>query len=129
MSERAWTALVIDDPPDAGEALAVWLTLEGWLCESVPDATGALARIERLRPDVVIIEPCLRAGNGLTLAAQVRQLVGAQAWMIAVTGYTRVGDALAYEPTLFDRTLIKPVGETQLRAALVDARQQLTHGR
>ncbi|WP_186830438.1 response regulator [Mitsuaria sp. TWR114] len=118
---------MIDDSPDAGEALAEWLTLEGWLSESVSSVHMALARIERLRPDVVIVEPGLRLEDGVTLAARVRQRVGTSTWLIAITGYTRAGDALGHEPTLFDRTLIKPVDEAQLLAALAAARFHLTH--
>jgi len=124
MSERVWNALVVDDFPDAGEALVAWLTLEGWRAESITSVEAALARIDVQMPDVLIIEPYLRHGSAMAMAAQVRHRFGAAIWMVAVTGHPRVGDAIAYEPTLFDRTLIKPGDAQQLRAALRDAQSR-----
>jgi len=121
MSERVWNALVVDDFPDAGEALVAWLTLEGCRAESMTSAEAALARIDAQMPDVLIIEPYLRHGSAMSMAAHVRHRFGAAIWMVAVTGHPRVGDAIAYEPTLFDRTLVKPCDEQHLRAALRDA--------
>ncbi|WP_431256283.1 response regulator [Roseateles chitinivorans] len=124
MCGRAWSVLVFDDFPDAGEALAAWLTLEGWHAESVMTPDEALERIDAQAPDVVVIEPYSRHGSGMSLAALIRNRLGAGVWMIAVTAHPRVGDVTAYEPTPFDRTLFKPMEEGQLRAALADARSR-----
>lgn len=122
MATPMHSVLVVDDFADAGEALAAWLTLEGWQAESVTSAEEALCRIGERMPDVLVIEPYLRQGSGMQLAAQIRSRASSSVWMIAVTGHPRIGDPTAHEPTLFNRTLIKPVGEAELRAALAGAR-------
>ena len=122
MTERVWTALVIDDFPDAAEALMAWLALEGWHAECVPTMEAALTRIDAGMPDALIIEPHLRRGSAMALVADIRFRFGSAIWIVAVTGHPRGGDWTAYEPTLFDRTLVKPCDEQQLRAALLDAK-------
>lgn len=124
MSERVWNALVVDDFPDAGEALVAWLILEGWSAESVTTAEATLARIEAQLPDVLFVEPHLRCGSAMAVAADIRNRFSSAIWMVAVTGHPRVGDATAYEPTLFDRTLVKPVDEQKLREALLAAQRR-----
>jgi CheY-like chemotaxis protein len=111
-------ALIVDDYPDCGEALAAWFNVEGWDAESVTTAEEALARLQQCIPDVLVIEPYMRYSSGMSLAAGLRHKIGPSVWMIALTGHARVGDVAAYEPTLFDRTLIKPIDEAALRLAL-----------
>lgn len=118
MSQRRRTVLILDDFPDAAEALAAWFNLEGWYAQAVTSASEASGCVSQKMPDVLILEPHLRQGNGMAVAALARSLWAADARLIAITGHQREGDDTAYEPTLFNHTLIKPVSQEKLREVL-----------
>jgi DNA-binding NarL/FixJ family response regulator len=66
--------LIVDDHPIVRRGLAMLLSAEPDLavCGEAADVTEAMAEIERLRPDVAIVDLSLRDSNGLDLIKDIR---------------------------------------------------------
>lgn len=66
--------LIVDDHPIVRRGLAMLLSAEPDLavCGEASDAAEALAEIERLRPDIAIVDLSLRDSNGLDLIKDIR---------------------------------------------------------
>lgn len=127
LSRRRPSVLILDDYPDAAEAVAVLLELEGWRAvwtERIDTATEKL-RCERF--DALIMEPHLAGGDASQVAVVARQLPW-KTIVISLTTSARKGDETSYEPTLYDFNLVKPVGAEVLIDALRKARQPMLSG-
>ena len=66
--------LIVDDHPIVRRGLAMLLSAEPDLaiCGEAADAAGALAEIERVLPDLAIVDLTLRDSNGLDLIKDIR---------------------------------------------------------
>ena len=71
---REPTIVVVDDEPDVREWLRVALGLEGWQVLEAADGESALAQLQWLEPDVVIMDHRMQGMSGLELAAALREL-------------------------------------------------------
>ncbi|WP_431286256.1 hypothetical protein [Roseateles chitinivorans] len=111
------TILVLDDFPDSADALCEWLTLEGWKAQCAVSADEALQKLRVDLPAVVVMEPWLRTGSAMGVAAAVRQ-AGGDNLLVGLTAWGRAEDDLVCGPTLFDVMLRKPVDGLALREAL-----------
>ena len=111
------SVLVLDDYPDAAEAVALLLDLAGWRAVWVDRVSTALARLGSERFDAVIMEPHMASGEASEVAITARRLPW-QVTVISLSGSARKGDHASYEPTLYDANLIKPVGAEVLLDAL-----------
>ncbi|WP_431101202.1 response regulator [Roseateles noduli] len=118
------TVLVLDDFPDASEAVAAWLEIEGWhpIVTSTPDE--ALDALARAPVAAVIMEPYLRLGSAMHVAEAARDSQFGRPLIVSVSGRGREGDHTAYEPTLFDFNLVKPVLMEQLSTVLTTAKHR-----
>jgi CheY-like chemotaxis protein len=69
---QAGHILIVDDDTLVRETLAQSLINEGYRVETVDTAVGALAAIDRERPDLIIVDASSPAIRGWTLAREVR---------------------------------------------------------
>jgi CheY-like chemotaxis protein len=65
--------LVVDDDRDVVEYLSSFLEDEGYQVDSAGDETTALGRLERFRPDVILIDVMLPGRSGLDLLVCLRR--------------------------------------------------------
>jgi CheY-like chemotaxis protein len=65
--------LVVDDDSDVVEYLSSFLEDEGYEVDVAGDETTALTRLERFRPDVVLIDVMLPGRSGLDLMVCLRR--------------------------------------------------------
>ncbi len=114
MLDQCRTVLLLDDFPDAAEAVAAWLELDGWQTTCEVTIGQALLCLERDRPSALVIEPYLRSGNAMTVARAARSLATGRPLIVSMSAAARSGDLVAYEPTLFDFNLTKPIDMAQL---------------
>lgn len=121
------SVLILDDYPDAAEAVALLLELAGWRAVWVDriDTATEILRCERF--DALIMEPHLAAGEASQVAIAARRMPWKMI-LISLTGSIRKGDETSYEPTLYDFNLVKPVGAEVLIDALRKARQPMPSG-
>jgi two-component system CheB/CheR fusion protein len=113
------TVVVVEDNADSLEMLCSMLTLAGAACHSARDGRSALALIDQVSPDVVILDVGLPHLDGLEVARRVRSNPrhgGVR--LIALTGYGLASDRQATAEAGFDYHLVKPVQPADLFSAI-----------
>lgn len=63
--------LVVDDDHDACEAISGFLDQSGYAVEAAPDPAHALARLDQLRPDLVVSDLQMPGMSGLELIRRI----------------------------------------------------------
>ncbi len=68
--------LLVDDHPLIREGLAQWINRAGDLevCGEAESAAQAMSRVEKLKPDLVLVDISLAGGDGLELVKSLRAL-------------------------------------------------------
>ena len=65
--------LLIEDEPNIAEAIRFILSRDGWQVSTLMDGSGAMAMVEEMRPDLVILDLMLPGADGLTVCREVRR--------------------------------------------------------
>ncbi len=116
------TVVVVEDNADSLEMLCSMLKLAGATCHSASDGRSALALIDDVSPDVVILDVGLPHLDGLEVARRLRSNPRhAGIRLIALTGYGLASDREATTKAGFDHHLVKPVQPADLFNAITDA--------
>ncbi|MBV8356972.1 MAG: response regulator [Deltaproteobacteria bacterium] len=115
--------LVVDDDPEACEALTKLLSSLGARAEAENSAQAALGRLEKGRPDVIVADIEMPIHDGFCFAREVRRREQEQKWrdrvpLVALTAYGRVEDKVKILASGFDGHLIKPVELAELSATI-----------
>ncbi len=111
--------LVVDDEEDAAQALVEILSLHGHETRWAPDRDCALAVAAELEPEVVLLDLGLPGVNGYQVARELREMLGREPLLLALTGYQ--DDRARLEEAGFDGHLLKPTDLGQLFARLADS--------
>ena len=106
--------LVVEDDPEAREALADALMDAGHSVESCGNVPTAQRLVESFKPDAVLVDVLLPVFDGNELAATIRRTHANPPRLIAITGLPGGGAAR----DLFDEVLKKPVSWDRLEQAL-----------
>jgi PAS domain S-box-containing protein len=106
--------LVVDDNRDAADSTATLLEFEGHQVKAVYTAEAALVEVERLRPNLVLLDIGLPGISGYELAQRIKAAHPLMC-VVAVTGYGRPEDRQRSEAAGFDAHLVKPVDFEVLR--------------
>jgi two-component system CheB/CheR fusion protein len=113
------TVVVVEDNADSLEMLCSMLKLAGATCHSARDGRSALALIDEVSPDVVILDVGLPHLDGLEVARRIRSNPRhAGVRLIALTGYGLASDRQATAEAGFDHHLTKPVQTADLFSAI-----------
>ncbi|HVR98851.1 MAG TPA: ATP-binding protein [Thermoanaerobaculia bacterium] len=115
--------LIVEDNPDAAQALSELLELWGHEVAAAMDGPAALKVVESFRPDVVLMDIGLPGMDGYELARRLRErpdLAGAH--FIALTGYGQEADRRRSAEAGFDDHLTKPADPGVLRNLLANTR-------
>ena len=121
LTPRPRRILVVEDNPDAREALALLLESWGHHVEQAGDGLTGLEVARARPPDVALVDVGLPGMDGYTLAQELRATPACAAVrLIALTGYSRSSDRERGYEAGFDAYLVKPVDPDQLRQALSD---------
>jgi CheY-like chemotaxis protein len=110
--------LVVEDNDDAREMMEAMLSLEGHLVRVAAHGATALDDLKADRADVVLLDIGLPDLDGYEVARRIRQLVGQNIKIVALTGYGQAEDQRRAYEAGFDFHLTKPVGLEQLRDVL-----------
>jgi signal transduction histidine kinase/CheY-like chemotaxis protein len=114
--------LVVEDNPDAREALALLLESWGHRVEQAGDGLMGLEVARANPPDVALIDVGLPGIDGYTLAREIRATPQCGAVrLIALTGYSRSSDRERGYEAGFDAYLVKPVDPAQLLETLSES--------
>jgi two-component system CheB/CheR fusion protein len=113
------TVVVVEDNADSREVLCSMLSLAGVSCHNAGDGRAALALVDQVSPDFVILDVGLPEMDGLEVARRIRANARhAGVRLIALTGYGRASDREATAHAGFDYHLVKPVQPAELFAVL-----------
>jgi len=107
--------VVVEDNADSREMLRELLQHAGFDCRAVESGAAALAVMDEMRPDIVILDVGLPEMDGFEIARQIRATTKhAGVCLIALTGYGQAADRAASRAAGFDVHLVKPVHAEQL---------------
>ena len=116
---REGKVLVIDDSADAAESLALALDILGYEVRTAYDGAAGIAAAQSFLPRVILLDIGLPRMNGYDVARLLRgQPCGAQAILVAVTGWGQDKDRKMASDAGFDLHLTKPVDFYELDAVL-----------
>lgn len=125
------SALVVDDDPEARDALRSLLTSLGASVKTVDTVERAIAVLAESKPDVLISDLGMPGRDGYWLIKEIRareKETGASEHVpaVALTAYGRVEDRVEVFASGFDSHVVKPVDPAELAAVvkrLVEARR------
>jgi CheY-like chemotaxis protein len=106
---RRLSVLIADDNADVLATLSALLSLEGHVVSTCLSGKEALQSIERLQPDVCIIDIVMPDLSGYDIAREVQALgLPRRPVMFAISGqHTKTSDMLLARATGFDHYLTK----------------------
>jgi CheY-like chemotaxis protein len=111
--------LVVDDDPDAAEALAELLSMSGHEVRSATAADEAMRLFEALQPQVAVLDIGMPAMDGYELQARLRELRGGRDCIyVALTGYGMQSEQEQSRKAGFRAHFVKPVCLAQLVALI-----------
>jgi two-component system, chemotaxis family, CheB/CheR fusion protein len=111
--------LVVEDNADSREMLCELLLQAGFECRAVESGSAALALMDAMKPDIVILDVGLPEMDGFEIARHIRANPRhAGVCLIALTGYGQAADRTASREAGFDVHLVKPVHAEQLLTLL-----------
>ena len=109
--------LVVDDERDAADSLSMLVELWGHDVRTEYEAAAALVGTHTYRPHVVLLDIGLPKIDGHQLAGEIRREAGAEAILIAVTGYADDTNRAQCE-SAFDHYLVKPAPVEEMERLL-----------
>ncbi|HEY7362949.1 MAG TPA: response regulator [Methylomirabilota bacterium] len=110
--------LVVEDDPDALQTLRFMLELEGHHVDVASDGDRAIELAVSRRPQVVLLDIGLPGIDGYEVAKRLRQALGPEVLLVALTGYGRHEDQLRALSAGCDAHLLKPVDRELLRRVI-----------
>jgi CheY-like chemotaxis protein/two-component sensor histidine kinase len=110
--------LIIEDNLDARDMLQMFLKLHGHAVEVTGDGAEGVAQAVATRPDVALVDIGLPGLNGYEVAQQLREQLGPDIHLIALTGYGQPDDRARALAAGFNMHLTKPVDLDLLTQAL-----------
>jgi two-component system, OmpR family, response regulator len=118
LASRPLRVLVVDDNPDAADALAAVVELMGCDVRACYDGESALDAIRAEMPDVCLLDLMMPGLDGLELAGLIRAQVGRRPLLlVATTALGSLEDRTATALAGFHFHLVKPIDTPTLRAA------------
>jgi CheY-like chemotaxis protein len=107
--EACCRVLLVDDNPDALNALCTLLAMKGHEVTALPDPRAALALPETYAPDVALLDIGLPGMSGYELVAALKGRPGfAATGFVALSGYGQPEDRARSEAAGFEAHLVKP---------------------
>jgi CheY-like chemotaxis protein len=107
--------LVVDDNRDAAVTMAMLLRLTGHQTSVAHSGQNALAMLDDVQPDVVLLDIGLPEMDGYELARRIRAVRG-DVFLIAVSGYGQAEDRARSRAAGFSQHFVKPVDTEMLLA-------------
>ena len=101
--------LLVNDNADALQAMAELCEMHGYACTAAVEGPQGVAAALAQRPEGVIIDIGLPGLDGFGVAAALRQHLGTNVTLIAMSGYSDADMRLRAEQAGFDDFLVKPV--------------------
>jgi CheY-like chemotaxis protein len=115
----AHRVLIIDDDEDVGVSLATCLTADGYVVATARSGEAGVAAAREFKPHAVIVDIGLPGMDGFDVAQALRSMPeGADALLIAVSGYSLKTFRSAEAYSAFRHYLLKPTNPGTIAAIL-----------
>jgi two-component system, chemotaxis family, CheB/CheR fusion protein len=113
------TVVLVEDQVDARRMMQLLLEAEGVRVFTAGDGLEGAALIERVRPDLALVDLGLPVMSGFELARRIRQdAQNARTRLVALSGYGRDADVQAALAAGFDEHVTKPPDPDRLERLL-----------
>lgn len=113
--------LLIEDEPNIIEAIRFILAREGWQVDTHADGTTAFARVQKTRPDLVILDVMLPGRSGFDILRDIRADEGLGALpILMLTAKGQLKDREMAERMGVSRFMAKPFSNTEVLASVRD---------
>jgi len=120
-SRAVKTVVVVEDQPDARRMLQLLLESRGVTVFTAENGADGVSLIQRVHPDLALVDLGLPVMSGFDLARQIRSRGDGHATrLVALSGYGRDADIEAALEAGFDEHLTKPPEEERLERLLTD---------
>jgi two-component system CheB/CheR fusion protein len=116
--------VLIVEEPDGREVLKLGLEMAGYRVDLADDGEAGLLVAAAHAPDAAIIDLSVPVIDGWSLAALLRDMVGEQIRLVAVTSRDAPEERERSRAAGFDTQLVRPVSPNQVTQTL---RQLLAH--
>ena len=110
--------LIVDDNRDAADSLATVLMQMGHQVYVAQDGRAGMELAFRVRPHIVLMDIAMPGMSGIELGREMREALGPDARIVAVTGYGSEEDRCQSLAAGFDQHLVKPVDPVFLRSLI-----------
>ncbi|MFN2386763.1 MAG: ATP-binding protein [Thermoanaerobaculia bacterium] len=107
-ARRPQRILVVEDHRDSAEGLATLLRMAGHEVSTVADGPSAIACCRTVRPETVLLDIGLPGMDGYEVARRLRQLLGGDLLIVALTGYGQERDRQRSAESGIDHHILKP---------------------
>ena len=109
------TIVVVEDNPITRKMMMVALRSAGYVVFGAEDGHSALAMVEEVEPDLVVLDLMLPDMDGIELGRRIRgSRRGRACVLVALSGLTSKMEEARCEAQGFDRLLVKPIEPSQL---------------
>ena len=116
--------LVVDDNPDVAESTAILLRVAGCTVHVARDGKTALAALDTLQPDAVLLDIGLPGMDGYQVAARMRERPDFKRTLIvAISGYGQDEHQARSREVGVDHHLVKPIDPAAVMAILGSQRE------
>src|ERR1041385_4044096 len=114
--------LIIEDDPVARADLEARLEANGYIVARVADAASAMTVVNRERPDLILLDLGLPAGDGFLVLERLRKITALAAIpVLVITGRSDAETRKRVEGMGVPPVLVKPVQTEALLAAIAEA--------
>lgn len=121
--------LLVEDNDDSRCMLRLLLLRDGYDVHEAEDGLSGLDAVERVQPDVAILDIGLPGIDGYELARRIRRKYPSNTlFLVALTGYGQDSDRRAVQDAGFDAHLVKPLKRDQLMELLKTVHSRRTDG-
>jgi CheY-like chemotaxis protein len=110
--------VIIDDNEDAANTMAMLIASLGGQPEVAYDGEQGIHAVLAHRPDVVLLDIGMQPLDGYETCRRLRQTVGRDVMIVALTGWGQLQDKATATAAGFDAHLTKPADPVRLRSLL-----------
>ena len=115
--------VIVEDNADSRELLCESLEHAGFDCHTAASGLEALALIDKVKPDIAILDVGLPGLDGFEIARRLRaNPAHAKICLIALTGYGQASDRITSREAGFDEHLVKPARPETLLSLIGEMR-------
>jgi CheY-like chemotaxis protein/two-component sensor histidine kinase len=112
--------LIVEDSADARAAMRSLVRMWGHDVVVAEDGPSGMERAREFRPEIALLDIGLPGLDGYQVARHVREALGQEVCLIALTGYGQAEDKERARQAGFDCHLVKPVEPAKLKRFLAD---------